>query len=208
MENKKIISSETIKNIYKKERRGDIIGYIALSVITIMFVVTGIMTSENSLQSVLICLGALGMIAMLVSVEKTRKKKKATYIDETNYKIVEAYLVYRKSVPGSGEGTWYDCFTFWCGEKYGMLEAISGNDAQLISAKIFGNSTFSKKSIDQKFYVFLKYSILKSRYEISLAFSAYKYELDDKLKTKLMAVPESEYEEVKNRTKSKNTESK
>ena len=104
---KKVISRETIKSIYKKERRGDIVGYIAVTVIAIVGAVVGVIYAAGALHGALACLCALGMIALLISVARTRKKKKATYVHETEYKIVEAYLARWQSIPGSGEGTWY-----------------------------------------------------------------------------------------------------
>ena len=208
MKTKKTISNETIKNIHKKDAKGDIIAYIALSVFITLFVIVGITDSESAPQSLAICLFSLGFIGIIIGVAGTRKKKRASYINETNHKIIEAYLVNWKSIPGSGEGTWYDNLTFYCGEQYGLLTATGGDDAT-INAQIFGLPILgrSKKIIGKKFYVVLRYSVLNSRYEVSLAFSTDKYELDNELKKTLTVVSEREYEKANNRL-GKKTEKK
>ena len=65
MKTKKTISNETIKNIHKKDAKGDIIAYIALSVFITLFVIVGITDSESAPQSLAICLFSLGFIGII-----------------------------------------------------------------------------------------------------------------------------------------------
>lgn len=121
---------------------------------------------------------------------KSYRKLKDVASENIRYTIVDTYLLRRTTRESSDEHGDSDVMTFWCGERFGIIDAFHAGGLPIKGMKV-----------GSPFYVAVYYSYDKGKYVGEFCFSKYKYEADEELKNIIVSVSYEEYQIRRNQQK-------